>query len=99
MKESMTKNKPNLRDRYGLQNRHNGVIPRHFWLEDWEKQAIINYHIEHPDEGYRRLTFMMLDEDIVAKMIKEGNGEPDHSIFLYMTWKAFQSVKSSCSNA
>ena len=31
----------NWRDRYGLQNRHNGVIPRHFWLEDWEKQAII----------------------------------------------------------
>jgi len=56
----------NWRDRYGIQNRHNGVIPRHFWLEDWEKQAIIKYYIEHPDEGYRRLTYMMLDEDIVA---------------------------------
>jgi len=56
----------NWRDRYGFQNRHNGAVPRRFWLEEWEKQAIIKYHIEHPDEGYRRLTFMMLDEDIVA---------------------------------
>jgi len=56
----------NWRNRYGLQNRHNGLIPRHFWLEDWEKQAIIKYHIENQCEGYRRLTFMMLDNDIVA---------------------------------
>jgi len=54
------------RNRYGLKNKHNGLIPRHFWLEDWEKQAIITYHIEHQDEGYRRLTFMMLDDDVVA---------------------------------
>ena len=56
----------NWRNRYGLKNKHNGLIPRHFWLEDWEKQAIIQYHIEHQDEGYRRLTFMMLDDDVVA---------------------------------
>lgn len=56
----------NWRNRYGLKNKHNGLIPRHFWLEDWEKQAIIKYHIEHQDEGYRRLTFMMLDDDVVA---------------------------------
>ncbi|MFN9605051.1 MAG: DDE-type integrase/transposase/recombinase, partial [Planctomycetota bacterium] len=29
-------------------------------------QAIIDFHDKHPLEGYRRLTFMMLDEDIVA---------------------------------
>lgn len=52
--------------RYGKVNEHNGWIPRDFWLEDWEKQAIIGYHLDHPLEGYRRLTFMMLDEDLVA---------------------------------
>jgi transposase InsO family protein len=52
--------------RYGKVNEHNGWIPRDFWLEDWEKQAIIAYHLEHCTEGYRRLTFMMLDADIVA---------------------------------
>ena len=35
-------------------------------LEDWEKQAILDFHDKHPLEGYRRLTFMMLDDDIVA---------------------------------
>jgi hypothetical protein len=35
-------------------------------LEDWEKQAIIGFHLKNPLEGYRRLTFMMLDADIVA---------------------------------
>jgi putative transposase len=30
------------------------------------EQAIIDFHQEHPLEGYRRLTFMMLDGDVVA---------------------------------
>ena len=54
------------RDRYGKANEHNGRVPRDFWLEDWEREAIIRFHREHPLEGYRRLTFMMLDADVVA---------------------------------
>jgi transposase InsO family protein len=52
--------------RYGQANQHNAPIPRDFWLEAWEKEAIVAFHHEHPLEGYRRLTFMMLDWDIVA---------------------------------
>jgi putative transposase len=52
--------------RYGRVNEHNGWIPRDFWLEEWEKAAIIQFHREHPLEGYRRLAFMMLDADVVA---------------------------------
>ena len=52
--------------RYGKVNEHNCLIPRNNWLEEWEKKAILDFHVFHPDEGYRRLTFMMLDEDIVA---------------------------------
>ncbi|HOH30912.1 MAG TPA: IS3 family transposase [Candidatus Hydrogenedentes bacterium] len=52
--------------RYGKVNEHNGKIPRDFWLESWEKQAILDFETQHPDEGYRRLTFMMIDADIVA---------------------------------
>jgi transposase InsO family protein len=52
--------------RYGKVNEHNGFIPRDFWLENWEKEAIVDYFIKHPFEGYRRLTYMMMDEDIVA---------------------------------
>jgi len=47
-------------------NEHNGKIPRDFWLEAWERDAIIAYHENHSLEGYRRLAFMMLDEDVVA---------------------------------
>lgn len=54
------------RERYGRANEHNGRIPRDFWLEEWEKSAIIEFHQAHPLEGYRRLTFMMMDADIVA---------------------------------
>ena len=32
------------RERYGRANEHNGWVPRDFWLEDWEKQAIIGFH-------------------------------------------------------
>lgn len=52
--------------RYGKSNEHNGLIPRDFWLEPWEREAIIRFALEQPLEGYRRLTFMMLDRDIVA---------------------------------
>jgi putative transposase len=41
-------------------------VPRDDWLEPWEKQAIVEFHDSHPLEGYRRLTFMMLDADVVA---------------------------------
>ena len=41
-------------------------MPRDHWLEDWEKQAIVAYERQHPLEGYRRLTFMMLDDDVTA---------------------------------
>jgi transposase InsO family protein len=32
----------------------------------WEKKAICDFAVGHPLEGYRRLTFMMLDQDVVA---------------------------------
>ena len=54
------------RERYGRVNEHNGWVPRDFWLEAWEKQAILDFHLKNPLEGYRRLTFMMLDADVVA---------------------------------
>jgi putative transposase len=46
--------------------REESCTGRDFWLKDWEKQAIIAFHLKNPPEGYRRLTFMMLDADIVA---------------------------------
>lgn len=52
--------------RYGLANEHNAAIPRDWWIEDWEREAIIAYHDAHPTEGYRRLAFMMIDEAVVA---------------------------------
>jgi hypothetical protein len=52
--------------RLGTPNRHNASIPRDFWLEDWEKSAIIDFHDRYPLEGYRRLAYMMLDADVVA---------------------------------
>ena len=54
------------KERYGKVNEHNVWIPRDHWLEDWEKKAIIAFHQQNPLEGYRRLTFMMLDADVVA---------------------------------
>jgi transposase InsO family protein len=54
------------KDRYGMVNEHNAWVPRDHWLQDWEKQAIIAYHHEHPLDGYRLLTYMMMDADIVA---------------------------------
>lgn len=56
----------NWQDRYGRVNEHNALIPRDFWLTEQEKQAIIDYYYANPLEGYRRLCYMMMDDDIVA---------------------------------
>lgn len=54
------------RKRYGQANEHNGRVPRDWWLEEWERLAILGFHDRHPLDGYRRLAFMMLDDDVVA---------------------------------
>jgi putative transposase len=54
------------RQRYGKANEHNALVPRDHWIDEAERQAIVDFHDQHPLEGYRRLTFMMLDRDIVA---------------------------------
>jgi transposase InsO family protein len=52
--------------RRGKANRHNGSLPRKHWITPDEKEAIISFAKDNPDEGYRRLTYMMLDKDIAA---------------------------------
>jgi putative transposase len=52
--------------RYGQANEHNARVPRDHWLEGWERQAILDFERQYPLEGYRRLTFMMNDAEVVA---------------------------------
>jgi transposase InsO family protein len=52
--------------RFGKVNEHNAWVPRDHWLTDQEKESICAFARSHPLEGYRRLTFMMLDADQVA---------------------------------
>jgi putative transposase len=39
---------------HGLANEHNALVPCDWWLEDWEKKAILDFHTGHPLEGYHR---------------------------------------------
>lgn len=50
----------------GLHISHNANLPKSHWILEWEKQAIIDYARNKPQEGYRRLCYMMLDENVVA---------------------------------
>lgn len=52
------------KERYGKANEHNAQVPRDFWLTDDEKEKIIAFHAQNPLNGYRRLTFMMIDQDV-----------------------------------
>jgi putative transposase len=54
------------RRRHGRVNEHHARVPRDHWLEAWERAAILDFHAQHPLEGYRRLTYLMLDADVVA---------------------------------
>jgi len=66
--------------RYGKPNEHNGKIPKDFWILPEEEQAIIDFFIENPTEGYRRLSYMMMDENVayvsastVLRVLKKHN--------------------------
>ena len=52
--------------RFGKVNEHNAKVPRDHGLTDDEKEKICAFARAHPLEGYRRLTFMMIDADDVA---------------------------------
>ena len=52
--------------RFGKINEHNAWVPRDHWLTDHEKEQICAFARQHPFDGYRRMTYMMLDADIVA---------------------------------
>lgn len=52
--------------RQGQANRHNARVPSRHWLQGWEREAILAYAREHREEGYRRLTYLMLDAGVVA---------------------------------
>ena len=61
------------RDRYGQINNHNGKIPKKHWSTPDEIKAIEDYARSkiptgtyYLKEGYRRLTYQMLDANIVA---------------------------------
>ena len=54
------------KNRYGKVNEHNAMIPRDHWIEPEERAAIVEFARQYPLEGYRRLTFMMLDRDVAA---------------------------------
>jgi transposase InsO family protein len=53
-------------NRQGQENQPHGVQPKPSWLTESEKAAIINYYANHRQTGYRRLAYMMLDENVVA---------------------------------
>ncbi|MDQ7053643.1 MAG: IS3 family transposase [candidate division KSB1 bacterium] len=50
----------------GMPRGSDRVIPKAHWLLPWEVEAIVEYRLQHPTEGYRRLAYMMLDADVVA---------------------------------
>jgi putative transposase len=54
------------KQRFGQVNEHNAWVPRDHWLGEDEKERICIFARSHPLEGYRRMTFMMLDADVVA---------------------------------
>jgi putative transposase len=52
--------------RQGKPNAHNGIVPKAHWLLPEERDAILKYCKDKIGEGYRRLTYQMLDANIAA---------------------------------
>lgn len=52
-------------ERYGKANEHNAPIPRDHWITELERRRIVDFYCANPLHGYRRITFMMIDSDVV----------------------------------
>ena len=42
-----------------------GNLPKAHWLEEWEKDKIVEFYKSHEQDGYRRCAYMMMDQDVV----------------------------------
>jgi putative transposase len=80
--------------RYGKANEQNKEVPRDQWLQKVEQEKIVKFYREYPLEGYRRLTYMMLDRGVVAvspsstyRVLKEAG--------LLERWKRNESKKGT----
>ena len=51
---------------YGAMPTPHGPVPRDHWLTQAERDGILRFRDRHPLEGYRQLTYMMLDAGEVA---------------------------------
>ncbi len=49
--------------RYGEKNEHNGLIPKEHQISDAECERIIGFYKQNSLEGYRRLSYLMIDSD------------------------------------
>ena len=68
-------NRPKYYDwlkRFGIENYHNGKIPKKHWLTPEERQAIIDYarkhigsHQYYLQDGYRRIAYMGIDLSLI----------------------------------
>ena len=61
------------RKRLGVENNHNGKLPKQHWLTPEEKNAILEYAKKYIDshqyylkDGYRRITYLGIDENVFA---------------------------------
>ncbi|MCO4098427.1 MAG: IS3 family transposase [Gemmatimonas sp.] len=51
---------------YGAVPTPHGPVPREHWLTPAERDGILQFHDRYPLEGYRRLSYMLLDHGEVA---------------------------------
>ncbi len=51
---------------YGAVATPRGPVPREHWLTQAERDGILLFHAQHPLDGYRALTYLMLDAGTVA---------------------------------
>lgn len=54
------------KNRLGQGNFHNAPLPRDHWITAGERDAIIAFARQNPLDGYRNLTYMMLDQNAAA---------------------------------
>ncbi len=54
------------RTRAGIPNAHSPFVPREDCLTRREIDAIVDFYRNHPFDGYRRCTYMMMDADVAV---------------------------------
>ena len=88
-------------ERYGKANDHNGKIPRDYWVQDWEKEKIIEFYLLRRELSFPISCLLQLqtsDSILNSQLIVRISQKRDKIFDWVCHWRTIDKLVSPCEN-